>query len=148
MTRSDRRLVQDGFNELKRCATPNGLALFVKLFSEHPEYKDIWPQFRAIPDSSLLSSDVLRNHATVYMRGLQEIVNSIDDDSTLRQSTRKIALSHLKWNIHKKHIQHMVPELLAVLSHIREGNVTEEEKEAWRKLYDIIGNLIDIHKKR
>uniref|UniRef100_A0A1I7WDV5 GLOBIN domain-containing protein n=1 Tax=Heterorhabditis bacteriophora TaxID=37862 RepID=A0A1I7WDV5_HETBA len=47
-----------------------------KLFAEYPHYKNIWPQFRAIPDSSLISSDNLKNHAKVYMSGLQCLLYS------------------------------------------------------------------------
>lgn len=40
----------------------------------------------------------------------------------------------------------MVPELIAVMEKAC-GRMEDEEKEAWVKLYDIIGNLIDYYKK-
>ena len=89
----------------------------IRLFAEHPNYKDIWPQFRAIPDSSLFNSDSLQNHAYVYMAGLkvdrlsikqksyQSIVAAMEDEETLCKMCKKIAVSHIKWNINKYHIE-------------------------------------------
>lgn len=53
-----------------RHAASEQSAMF-RLFAEFPSYKGIWPQFREIPDSALISSDKLRNHAVVYMAGLK-----------------------------------------------------------------------------
>ncbi|KHJ98382.1 hypothetical protein OESDEN_01632 [Oesophagostomum dentatum] len=62
------------------------------------------------------------------------------------QATAKIASSHLKWNICKFHIEHMVPGLLEVLSICMDGRLTEDICEAWQTLYDIIGNMITVQK--
>ncbi|KAL6738492.1 hypothetical protein Aduo_012034 [Ancylostoma duodenale] len=146
LTQSQRELIRTSYLSLEAESTKNGLGLFVRLFAEYPSYKAIWPQFRAIPDSSLIASDKLRNHAIVYMAGLKKIVAVLDDDEKLIEATARIASSHLKWQICKYHIENMVPGLLEVLSICMKGKMTEEVCEAWQTLYDIIGNMITIQK--
>ncbi|VDP29252.1 unnamed protein product [Heligmosomoides polygyrus] len=116
------------------------------LFAEFPQYKGIWPQFRQIPDSSLISSDKLRSHATVYMAGLKKIVAVLDNNNELIEATQRIATSHCKWNICKFHIENMVPGLLEVLNLCMDGNMTPEISHSWETLYDIIGNMITLQK--
>lgn len=48
-----------------------------RTLSENLGYKHFWPQFRAIPDRSLISSNVLRNFACTYRNALETIVESL-----------------------------------------------------------------------
>ncbi|KAK5971632.1 GLOBIN domain-containing protein [Trichostrongylus colubriformis] len=141
-----RSLIRYSYSFMEAEATRNGLGLFVRLFADFPQYKSIWPQFRQIPDSALISSDQLRNHATVYMAGLKEIVGAMDDTEKLISATRRIAASHCKWSICKFHIEHMVPGLLEVLNICMNRQMTPEISHAWERLYDIIGNMIGLQK--
>ncbi|KAF8372548.1 hypothetical protein PRIPAC_78977 [Pristionchus pacificus] len=101
----NRQLIRDSFEFMRAEKNRNGLGIFIRLFAEFPQYKNIWSNFRAIPDSSLISSDGLKNHASVYMAGLQHIVESLDDDATLGEAIQRIAMSHAKWKIKKYHLE-------------------------------------------
>ncbi|GMT25025.1 hypothetical protein PFISCL1PPCAC_16322, partial [Pristionchus fissidentatus] len=142
-----RKLIRDSYEFMKVEANKNGQGIFIRLFAEFPHYKTIWPNFREIPDSALISSDGLKNHARVYMAGLQHIVESLDDDSTLGEAVKRIAMTHTKWYIKKYHIESMVPELLDVLKECMGGTLPRETAFAWTTLYDIIGNLIQMMQK-
>ncbi|ULT93449.1 hypothetical protein L3Y34_003144 [Caenorhabditis briggsae] len=126
----------------------NGLVLFAKYFSEFPHYKNIWPQFRTLQDSALLASNELANHCSVYMAGLKEIVEVMDDEEKLTYFMARIARSHVKWNINKYHITNMLEGVDAVLKRSFEEKLTDEIVNAYHTLYDVIGNLLDIQKKR
>uniref|UniRef100_A0A7I4YSL0 GLOBIN domain-containing protein n=1 Tax=Haemonchus contortus TaxID=6289 RepID=A0A7I4YSL0_HAECO len=141
-----RSMIRYSYQFMEAEATKNGLGLFVRLFSEYPQYKGIWPAFRQIPDSALISSDQLRRHASVYMAGLKRIVDVMDDNEKLIDATRRIAASHCKWSICKFHIEHMVPGLLEVLNICMNRQLTPEISHAWETLYDIIGNMIGLQK--
>ncbi|KAK6057339.1 hypothetical protein COOONC_05146 [Cooperia oncophora] len=60
LTERQRAVLIQTFAELERDPVRNALKMLVKLFSEHPQYKLIWPQFRQIPDSSLMNAVALR----------------------------------------------------------------------------------------
>ncbi|KAE9419966.1 hypothetical protein Angca_005772 [Angiostrongylus cantonensis] len=146
LTHDQRAMIRSSYTCMERESTRNGLGLFVRLFSEYPQYKNIWPQFREIPDSALISSDKLRNHGIVYMAGLKQVVAVLDDDDKLIEVAKRIARSHCKWNICKSHIENMVPSLLEVLNLCMDGEMTPEMANSWTTLYDIIGNIINIEK--
>ncbi|KAK0390209.1 hypothetical protein QR680_019433 [Steinernema hermaphroditum] len=99
---------------MEQQAIPNALNILIRLFSDYPNYKNIWPQFRAIPDSALMYAPELRRHAQVYMTGLRTIIDAMDDDAKLTASLKRIAKAHIKWNIHKSHL--MVEVVIMVLS--------------------------------
>ncbi|VDM54170.1 unnamed protein product [Angiostrongylus costaricensis] len=146
LTHDQRAMIRSSHACMERESTKNGLGLFVRLFSEYPQYKSIWPQFREIPDSALISSDKLRNHGVVYMAGLKQVVAELDDDDKLIEIAKRIAGSHCKWNICKFHIENMVPSLLEVLNLCMGSEMTSEIADSWTTLYDIIGNIISIEK--
>ncbi|RCN24712.1 hypothetical protein ANCCAN_29586 [Ancylostoma caninum] len=55
-----RNIIIATFTKMELNPVKMGLKILVKLFAEYPQYKQIWPQFRAIPDSSLMNAIELR----------------------------------------------------------------------------------------
>ncbi|CAD5218667.1 unnamed protein product [Bursaphelenchus okinawaensis] len=135
-------ILTETFTLLKRHLVHNIQTLFIRIFSEYPTYKDIWPQFRAIPDSSLMYSNELKKHVHVFCKGLTAIMNSLHTEKELYVILRKLAKAHARKNVYKNHIMNMLPELLAVLKS-NGVDVNEDVKEAWTTLFDVIGNLVD-----
>ncbi|CAJ0953372.1 unnamed protein product, partial [Mesorhabditis belari] len=123
----------------------NGLKILVLLFAEYPQYKKIWPQFRAIPDSSLMNAIELRKHASVYMCGLRQIIYSLENEKDLADHLNRIARAHIKWSVYRHHVEHMCAPVLETLGAVS-GGIDEKTKEAWTRLYDVIANLIEIYR--
>ncbi|KAK0398593.1 hypothetical protein QR680_002659 [Steinernema hermaphroditum] len=146
LTERQREIIQETFTKMEQQAIPNALNILIRLFSDYPNYKNIWPQFRAIPDSALMCAPELRRHAQVYMTGLRTIIDAMDDDAKLTASLKRIAKAHIKWNIHKSHLMHMVEPVVQVVRETNGGLLTDEMKHAWITLYDVIANLIDIYR--
>jgi hypothetical protein len=46
----------------------------------------------------------LEHFADLYMQGLRCIIDSMDDDRTLRVQLNKITQKHISWGVHKAHI--------------------------------------------
>ncbi|EFO15896.1 hypothetical protein LOAG_12613 [Loa loa] len=113
-----------------------------RLFSDFPEYKQIWPQFRGIPDSLIITANEVKGHGLVYMAGLKSIIDNIKNEEKLVKTISKITLAHLKWHICKDHIMNMLKEVIVILQadpHCQGRDV----EEAWFTLFDVIGNLVD-----
>ncbi|GMT24591.1 hypothetical protein PFISCL1PPCAC_15888, partial [Pristionchus fissidentatus] len=145
LTPSQREIVKRTFPAMEADAVRNALQVLLLLFSEHPRYKNIWPQFRAIPDSALMSAVELRRHASVYMTGLRSIIDAMDDEISLADQLKRIARAHIKWNIHKVHVMNMLLPVLDVLANtLNQKPLQTDIAEAWTTLYDVIANLIDI----
>ncbi|KAF1756507.1 hypothetical protein GCK72_012960 [Caenorhabditis remanei] len=147
LTERQKQIFVETFPVVYKDFRRNGLVLFAKYFSEFPHYKNIWPQFRNLQDSALLASNELANHCSVYMSGLKEIVEVMDDEEKLTYFMARIARSHVKWNINKYHITNMLEGVDAVLKRSFEEKLTDEIVDAYHTLYDVIGNLLDIQKK-
>uniref|UniRef100_A0A914Z650 Globin family profile domain-containing protein n=1 Tax=Panagrolaimus superbus TaxID=310955 RepID=A0A914Z650_9BILA len=142
LTPQDRKILQETFKMMEHRPIRCGLNIMINLFSEHPNYKNIWPRFKAIPDSALMNAPELTKHAAVYMRGLRTIIDNMDDNDRMVRALRKIAHAHVKWCVYKKHIVHMLgPVLEQVRAH---AGMNPKIEHAWTTLYDVIANLIDV----
>ncbi|TMS34370.1 hypothetical protein L596_001980 [Steinernema carpocapsae] len=64
----------------------------------------MWPQFRAIQDSALVSSDQLRRHVQIYMKGLHNVIGAMDDEAELTRILRRIADAHARHGVHQFHV--------------------------------------------
>ncbi|XGW30458.1 hypothetical protein V3C99_009435 [Haemonchus contortus] len=125
----------------------NALQVLLRLFAEYPQYKRIWPQFRGIQDSSLINAIELRRHASVYMCGLTAIIHSMNREDELEVQMKRIAKAHVKWNVHRSHVENMLDPALEVLKECND-DFDEEAKQAWSTLYDIIAEVIEIYRKK
>ncbi|VDL79227.1 unnamed protein product [Nippostrongylus brasiliensis] len=147
LSEHQRQIIIETFAEMEHHAVKNGLKMLVKLFSEYPNYKQIWPQFRAIPDSSLMNAIALRRHASVYMCGLGAIIHSMKHENELALQMTRIAKAHIKWNVHRSHVVHMLDPVLDIVQECN-PNYNNEMKQAWTTLYHIIADLIEIYRKK
>ncbi|CAB04152.2 Globin domain-containing protein [Caenorhabditis elegans] len=147
---SDRQrdVLQKTFAPILQDCVRNGLKIFVRLFSEYPRYKLIWPQFRAIPDSSLMNAVELRRHASVYLNGLGKIIDSMRDEEALGKSMSRIAVAHIKWNVQRNHVIHMIEPVLEVVKECNGYQLDDETRQAWTVLYQVIADLIEVFRCR
>ncbi|CAI4228115.1 unnamed protein product [Auanema sp. JU1783] len=146
LTERQREILKKTFHNMEGDCVKLGLKMLLRLFSEYPRYKLIWPQFRAIPDSSLMHANQLRRHSSVYMAGLRSIIHSMNKETELADQLMRIAKAHIKWNIHRSHIQHMLDPVLEVVKEANGYEMDDETKEAWTTLYDVIAELIEIYR--
>ncbi|VDK86091.1 unnamed protein product [Litomosoides sigmodontis] len=141
----DRKSLQKTFNLFEKDLASIGLRIFLETLSENPEYKFFWPQFRAIPDSSLISSVVLRNFARTYMNALKKIVESLSKNEVPHEVLQRIAMKHARHNIQMFHIEKMIKPLLGNVRRAL-GQRDERVEETWKKLFRTIGTIIDYYK--
>ncbi|KAI6180885.1 GLOBIN domain-containing protein [Aphelenchoides besseyi] len=136
------QIIKESFALMKRHFTHNGLTVFIRLFSEYPLYKDLWPQFRAIPDSALMYSMELKKHVQVYCRGFNRIIDALDKQEELQKLFQSLAKLHSKKAIFKAHIMNMHTEFMVVLRSQGVEN-TEQINDSWFTLFDVLGNMVD-----
>ncbi|EYC43805.1 hypothetical protein Y032_0480g2236 [Ancylostoma ceylanicum] len=143
-----RSIIIETFTKMELNPVKMGLKILVKMFAEYPQYKQIWPQFRAIPDSSLMNAIELRRHASVYMCGLGAIIHSMKNENDLAVQMNRIAKAHIKWNVHRTHVIHMLEPVLEVVKECNDGKLNTETEQAWTTLYHLIADLIEIYRKK
>ncbi|KAE9421468.1 hypothetical protein Angca_002235 [Angiostrongylus cantonensis] len=146
LTPQQHKRITETFKLIDNDPVKSALRMLLKLFTEHPQYKHIWPQFRQIPDSSLMNAVQLRRHASVYMAGLRNIIHSMSNEDELILQMIRIAKAHKKWNIHRRHVMTMLQPLLETLQESNNGQMDEELKTAWTTFFDVIADFIEIYR--
>ncbi|VDP18621.1 unnamed protein product [Onchocerca flexuosa] len=141
----DRQILYDTFKLFEKDLASNGLRIFLETLSENPEYKYFWPQFRAIPDSSLISSCVLRNFARTYMNALKEIVEGLNNEEIPKKVLQRISIKHARHNIQLHHIKKMVRPLMENVRRAL-GRRDENAERAWETLLHTIGAFTEHYK--
>ncbi|KAK6101210.1 Globin family protein [Brugia pahangi] len=141
----DRKLLHETFNLFEKDLTTNGLRIFLQTLSENPDYKYFWPQFRAIPDSSLISSSVLRNFARTYMNALKKIVESLNNEQMPYEVLQRISAKHARHNIQMHHMQKMIKPLLENVRRAL-GRHDENAERAWETLFQTVGAIVEHYK--
>ncbi|CAB3397305.1 unnamed protein product [Caenorhabditis bovis] len=148
LSERQREILRTTFINIEKDAVKNGLKIFVKLFSEYPRYKLIWAQFRVVPESSLMNAVELRRHASIYIKGLGTIIESMRDEEELTKQLTRIAVAHIKWNVQRNHVIHMIEPVLDVVKECNGYQLDEHTKEAWITLYQVIANFIEVFRNK
>uniref|UniRef100_A0A915I2C7 Globin family profile domain-containing protein n=1 Tax=Romanomermis culicivorax TaxID=13658 RepID=A0A915I2C7_ROMCU len=112
------------------------------MFSDYPQYKQLWPKFKFIPDSSLMSAPELQNFAQIYMEGLKAIITRLHDRENVVETLEKIARAHMVKSVQRYHIEHMLPGLLEIMERENKRPLGDQVRKAWLKLVDVIAQLI------
>ncbi|PAV78126.1 hypothetical protein WR25_01865 [Diploscapter pachys] len=105
LTPEYRRLIINTFPAFNDSYGRNGMSFFARYFAEYPDYKNIWPNFRGVQDSAIVSSEQLRKHAIKFMHGLKEIVDNLESDEKLVETTKKICKKHVTLGVNRMHVE-------------------------------------------
>ncbi|EPB70675.1 hypothetical protein ANCCEY_10228 [Ancylostoma ceylanicum] len=101
-----------------------------------------------IPQKIFFTNLFLRRHASVYMCGLGAIIHSMKNENDLAVQMNRIAKAHIKWNVHRTHVIHMLEPVLEVVKECNDGKLNTETEQAWTTLYHLIADLIEIYRKK
>ena len=113
-----------------------GTTVFLQIFKEHPEIKQLF-SCRNIDDDELLSNTEFRGHAFVFMQAIGSVVENIDDVEN--------AMSNALIFLGKQHVmftgvdQIYFDEFTAVISKVWKEKLgptfTPESAKAWRHVF-------------
>ncbi|KAK6015891.1 hypothetical protein OSTOST_18634 [Ostertagia ostertagi] len=138
LTERQRAILIRTFAEVEKNLVKNGLKILLMLFAEDPHYKQIWPQFREIPDSSLMNAIELSLH--VWTGCNYQLYESRERSRHPDEPNRKGA--HQMERASGPH-REMLEPVLAVVKECND-DFDNETKQAWTTLYHIIADLIEI----
>ncbi|KAK9887743.1 hypothetical protein WA026_000059 [Henosepilachna vigintioctopunctata] len=95
LTTRENKLIQNSYSKLMENAIESGMAIMIKLFEKHPQYKKLFP-FRDVPDDKLKDSASFKVHCSRIMYNLREVVDNLDDGELVVAMLDKIATNHKK----------------------------------------------------
>uniref|UniRef100_A0A915ISB0 Globin family profile domain-containing protein n=1 Tax=Romanomermis culicivorax TaxID=13658 RepID=A0A915ISB0_ROMCU len=123
-----------------------GMDSFLVLMSHYPQYKQLWSQFRFIPDSSLINAPELQNFAQIYMGSLQCVITQFSDRQLIIETLERISKAHFNKKIKRYHIEHLLPCFLEIMERKNKGPLDNEVKKAWSNLFSIIASIVEQYK--
>lgn len=70
------------------------------------------------------------------------------DEEALGKSMSRIAVAHIKWNVQRNHVIHMIEPVLEVVKECNGYQLDDETRQAWTVLYQVIADLIEVFRCR
>ncbi|KAL1473462.1 hypothetical protein MTO96_038650 [Rhipicephalus appendiculatus] len=138
MTRSENKLVQTTWNTFCRKHPDFGSLLLLAMFTQHPEYQNLFPKFKGRELRLLRDNAKFRAFGQAVGHQLTAIVNSVDDYEDLLTVARQNAVEHAR----REGVQadHFEGFFSAALSQMIEGNKAAMKPAAitaWEKFFEV-----------
>uniref|UniRef100_A0AC35U4R9 GLOBIN domain-containing protein n=1 Tax=Rhabditophanes sp. KR3021 TaxID=114890 RepID=A0AC35U4R9_9BILA len=144
LTVGHRNTIKNSFAIFQKNGVPNAHNVFLRMFVEYPDYKNVWPQFKTMTEDELKSTPMLWRHATAFVYGLERVIKTMDDDEMMILMISSTAAQHKKWGLNGNHFSTMVHLITDIL--MEEKGEPDEKyaiMEAWESFYDVLGTLVE-----
>lgn len=79
--------------------------MFRRFFKDHPDYQQLFPEFRTINTNELSDSKPLLGHSRRIMKAIDTAVVSIDDFETYQVYLLDLGCRHRERNLKEIHLQ-------------------------------------------
>ncbi|KAK2707439.1 uncharacterized protein LOC136028794 [Artemia franciscana] len=93
-----------------------GKRVFAKLFSAHPEYKNLFKKFEQYSVEELPSTDAFHYHISLVMNQFSSIGKVIDDNVSFVYLLKKLGREHIKRGLSRKQFDQFVELYIAEIS--------------------------------
>uniref|UniRef100_A0A0N4Z3C4 MFS domain-containing protein n=1 Tax=Parastrongyloides trichosuri TaxID=131310 RepID=A0A0N4Z3C4_PARTI len=144
LTLKHREVIKQSFTIFQKNGVSNAHNVFVRMFKEYPDYKNVWSHFKDMSEEELVQTPLLWKHATSFVFGLERVIKTMDDEEMMILMINSTANQHKLWGLKKEHFYAMVHLITDVL--MEEKGEPDEKyaiMEAWEAFYDVLGTLVE-----
>lgn len=139
LTGKDRRLIRDSWHAFKTEHEDYGVILFTSLFVKHPEYQQLFKNFREKKLGALKMDPKFSAHASTVGHQITVMVNSLDTPRTLLEIIGKNAELHMqKSGVAPEHFVELGRVIIEVLCANQEELMPPAVVKAWEKLFRLM----------
>ncbi|KAK6186964.1 hypothetical protein SNE40_006219 [Patella caerulea] len=143
MTPAEKSAVADTWKTLAANKSGNGVALFLQLFSSHPNTFNYFKNFEGKSVDQIKDTADMRAHACAVMYAMGSLVESLDDPECMVGLVKKIARNHKGRDIGKSQFELLRGLYGSYLDKSLGGAATPAVKAAWDKFFDCFDNLVE-----
>lgn len=139
----EKDIIKSQWQILSANSTTNGIAVFVSLFKQYSEIKELFGCAEA-EEEYLERNDKLREHAIRFMKAVGDAVESIDDlENAMSTSLLNLGKRHLELTGFKPiYFEEFYKAIASVWDNVLSSSYTPVSVEAWRHiLVFILDNL-------
>jgi hemoglobin-like flavoprotein len=145
LTPSEKDIVRNTWDVVKKDLNGNGVDLFIRLFTAHPEYQQKFKLLKNIPISELKGNKNLLAHATNVMYTITMLVENIEHTEVLVEMLKKLGRDHYRRTITVKHFENLKLILMALLKDkVGTDLMNDKAVAAWDKTYAVIVSVVKI----
>ncbi|XP_072336869.1 cytoglobin-2-like [Scyliorhinus torazame] len=145
MTEADKAHIRGIWEKLAADPEGNGRAVVLRLFTDHPETKRYFKNFKNIstPEGMQKSAQIKR-HGRQVMTKLNDIFENLDDWNKACAILDTLAKRHV--SVHKVDVhnfQVLFNIIVKILEESLGGTFTPQIRESWVKVFNIIYNYLE-----
>ncbi|XP_002732490.1 globin-3-like [Saccoglossus kowalevskii] len=121
----------------------NGVELFVKLFTEHPDYQALFGYLEGIVGiENIKNVPFLRVHASHVLIYLNTMLESLNDGTILVELLKTLGYTHVGLNLTPEHFDALGPILISLLQEKGGDSFTPFAEKAWLKGWGVMKSVI------
>lgn len=131
----DKNIIKSQWQILSANITGNGIAVFINLFKQYPEIKELF-RCEDVEDEYLERNDKLREHAIRFMKAVGTAVESIDDlETSMSKSLLNLGKRHLEFTgFRPVYFEEFYKAISKVWNIVLGSGYTPVSAEAWRQV--------------
>ena len=135
----DKDIIKTQWRQLSSNLTENGIAVFLNLFKQYPEIKEVF-RCDEVEDKYLERNPKFKEHAIGFMQQVDMAVGSIDDLKTcMSGSLLNLGKRHVEFTGFKPvYFEEFYKAISKVWTEVLAQEYTKESEDAWRHLFVFI----------
>ncbi|XP_050029045.2 globin-like [Dermacentor andersoni] len=141
MTDREKKLVRSSWQRFCDVNHNYGMLLFMGMFTKHPDYLNLFKQFRGRDLRSLHIDHKFRAHASAVGHQLSAMIECLDDPEVLIVLIQKNALSHTTRNVKPANFEGLFEAVIEEMTASEKSLMKTATVTAWEKLFETV-NLI------
>ncbi|XP_067859232.1 cytoglobin-2-like [Heptranchias perlo] len=145
ITEVDKENVRFIWQKLFADPEANGRTVVLRLFTDHPETKKYFKNFKNISTmEEMQKSAQIRRHGKAVMNGLNNIIENLDDWNAAGDVLTSMAKRHIY--VHKVDVynfQIIFNVIIKIMEESLGTTFTQEIRESWLKLFQNIYNYLE-----
>ncbi|KAH6924888.1 hypothetical protein HPB50_025903 [Hyalomma asiaticum] len=142
LTDREKTLIRNTWRKFCEKNPDYGVRIFIAMFTEHPEYLQLFPRFRNKGLRTLRNDAKFRAHACAVGHQLSAIVECIEDDEVMVELIRKNAANHLKRaGVRPSSFESLSSATLEEMMASNGPLMTPDTVRAWEKLFEIMNTI-------
>ncbi|XP_028409006.1 neuroglobin-like [Dendronephthya gigantea] len=139
MSKSNKKIVQEMWFELKPDLKNFGVSIFIRLFEEAPEAQDLFYNFRDLKNQDeLIQSLKELDHVARVMNAFGNCIELLEDMEQFSNTVQGLGRTHIKIGINESHINlfgKVVMDLLVDYCHV---SWTVQKENAWKNFFGLL----------
>ncbi|KAK2715420.1 uncharacterized protein LOC136043866 [Artemia franciscana] len=133
--------VQESWATVSANLKNTGSILFQRLINDHPEYQQLFRQFRDVELAKLGESNGFVAHVFRVVAAFDGIIKELDNNPFIVSTLKRLGEQHIARGTDISHFQNFRTTLLVYLN---ENGMNQAQEASWNKAFDAIEKYISI----